>query len=137
MKTLKLANFGMQGRVGEALTPEIVIDFAAGFGTFLDRETVLVGRDTRQSSRMLRSAVIAGLTSTGCRVLDFGVCPTPMLQFCTERYGAAGAVSISGGHSPMGWNAVQLISSTGAFIEPIGADTVLDIYHGRDFERAA
>jgi phosphoglucosamine mutase len=137
MKTLRLANFGMQGMVGEALTPEIVIDFAAAFGTFLNRETVLVGRDTRQSSRMLRSAVIAGLTSTGCRVLDFGVCPTPMLQFSAERYSAAGAVSISGGHNPMGWNAVQLISSTGAFIEPVGGDTVLDIYHGRDFERAA
>ena len=122
--------------MGDALTPEIIIDFAAAFGTVLEGETVLVGRDTRQSSRMIHAAVTAGLVSTGCSVLDFGVCPTPMLQFSTSRYDASGAVSITGGHNAMGSNAIQLISASGAFIEPIGGQTVLDVYHSGDFTRA-
>ncbi|MCE9614209.1 MAG: hypothetical protein K8T26_08025 [Lentisphaerae bacterium] len=136
MRTLRLASFGIQGSTNDGLTPEIVMDFAAAFGTFLEGRSVLVGRDTRQSSRMLHSAVLAGLMSTGCDVLDFGVCPTPILQLSTQPYGAAGAVSISGGHSPMGHNALQLIGAQGAYIEPIVGETVLDIYHARDFTKA-
>ena len=136
MRTLRLASFGIQGSIGDSLTPEIIIDFAAAFGTFLEGAPVLVGRDTRQSSRMLHSAVLAGLMSAGCDILDFGVCPTPMLQFSTPRYKAAGAISISGGHSPMGNNALQLIGPRGAYIEPIVGETVLDIYHARDFTNA-
>ncbi len=136
MRTLRLASFGVQGSIGDGLTPDIVIDFAAAFGTFLERAPVLVGRDTRQSSRMLHSAVLSGLMSTGCNVIDLGVCPTPMLQFCVPEHGAAGAISISGGHSPMGINAIQLIGGRGAYIEPVVGETVLDIYHARDFSYA-
>jgi phosphomannomutase len=136
MRTLRLSSFGVQGSVGDGLTPELVIDVAAAFGTFLERGPVLVGRDTRQSSRMFHSAVVSGLLSTGCDVLDFGVCPTPMLQFSVGPFGAAGAISISGGHSPMGHNALQLIGAHGASIEPVVGETVLDIYHARDFTKA-
>ena len=136
MRTLRLASFGIQGTVGDALTPELVTDFAAAFGTFLDGGRVLVGRDTRQSSRMFQNAVVAGLISTGCDVDDFGVCPTPMLQYAVTGRAAAGAVSVSGGHSPMGCNALQLIGPKGAFIEPIGGATVLDIFHASDFTKA-
>lgn len=137
MRTLRLASFGIQGVVGEALTPEIVIDFAAAFGTFLERGPVLVGRDTRHSSPMLHAAVLSGLMSTGCDVIDFGICPTPILQFSAGPFQASGAVSISGSHSPMGYNALQLLSGRGSYIEPVVGETVLDIYHARDFSKAA
>jgi phosphomannomutase len=135
MKTFRLASFGIRGTVGESLTPEVAIDLAAAFGTFMDDGKILVGRDTRHSSPMFHSAVVSGLLATGCEVLDFGVCPTPMLQFSVEKYGAAGAVSISAGHTRMGINALTLISSNGAFIEPVGGGTVLEIYHARDFRK--
>ena len=133
MKTLRLTGFGIRGFVGDALSPEVVIDFAAAFGTFVGGGRVLVGRDTRASSRMFHSAVISGLTSTGCDTLDFGVCPTPILQFSVDRYGAVGAISISAGHTRMGWNALTLIGADGAVIDPLGGETVLDVYHARDF----
>ena len=136
MHSLRLASFGVQGSIGDGLTPEIVMDFAAAFGTFLEGRPVLIGRDTRQSSRMLHSAVLAGLMSTGCNVIDLAVCPTPVLQFSTPRFSAGGAVAISGGHSPMGCNALQLIGAQGAYIEPIVGETVLDIYHAQDFLQA-
>lgn len=135
MKTLRLASFGIRGFVGETLTPNVAIDFASAFATFVRGGRVLLGRDTRSSSPMLHSAVVSGLLSAGCEVLDFGVCPTPMLQFCVNRYDAAGAVSISGGHNEMGWNAMTLIGSDGAFLEPVGGETVLDIFHAADFDK--
>jgi phosphomannomutase len=133
--TLRLASYGMRGYVGKSLTPRVAMDFAAAFGTFVDGGRVLLGRDTRYSSPMFHSAVAASLMSCGCEVLDFGICPTPILQFSVGRYGAAGAISISGGHNQMGWNALTLIGSDGAFLEPSVGEAVLDAYHATDFLR--
>lgn len=135
MKTLRLASFGLRGVVGDSLTPELIIDFACAFGTFTDGGRILVGRDTRGSSQTIQTAVVAGLLSTGCEVLDFGICPTPILQNSVRTYSASGAVSISAGHTRMGYNALTLIGPNGAFIEPLGGEAVLDIFHARDFRR--
>jgi hypothetical protein len=35
MHGLRLSSFGLRGFAGKSLTPEVVIDFAAAFGTFL------------------------------------------------------------------------------------------------------
>jgi phosphomannomutase len=135
MNKLRLASFGIRGFVGESLPPSVVIDFASAFATYADGGRILLGRDTRYSSPMIHSAVLSGLLSAGCEVLDFGVCPTPMLQYAVNPYRAAGAISISGGHNAPGWNAVTLIGADGAFLEPFGGETVLDCFHARDFLR--
>ena len=136
MKTLRLASFGIRGFVGESLSPRTVMDFTAAFGTFLEGRRVLVGRDTRASSPMIHAAVVSGLMSSGCEILDMGICPTPMIQFCVGRFDAAGGVSISAGHTQMGWNAVTLIGQDGATLDPFGGQTVLDIFHARHFRNS-
>lgn len=133
--TLRLASFGMRGFVGQSLTIRQVMDYASAFGTFLDGGRVVLARDTRYSSPMLHAAVSASLLGCGCDVLDLGVCPTPMLQFAVKPLGAAGGVSISGGHNAMGWNSISLIDADGALLEPSGGETVLDIFHAGDFLR--
>jgi phosphomannomutase len=133
MNKLRLASFGMRGFIGESLPPELVIDFASAFARSLAGGRVLLGRDTRDSSTMIHAAVTAGLLSAGCEVLDCGICPTPMLQYAVKRYDAAGALSVSGGHTAMGWNAVTLIGPDGAFLEPVSGEAVLDSFHARDF----
>ena len=109
------------------------MDFTCAFATFVGGGRVLIGRDTRYSGPMIHSAVASSLLSAGCQVLDFGVCPTPILQFSVKPYRAAGAVSISGGHNAMGWNALTLIGNNGAFLEPVGGENVLDCFHAGDF----
>ena len=134
--TLRLASFGIRGYVGQSLTPKVVIDYACAFGTFLRGGLVLVGRDTRFSSEMLHSCVVSGLLSAGCDVIDFGICPTPMLQFAVKSYKAAGAISVSAGHHPIGWNALTLAGGDGSVLEPIGGENVLEVFHASDFLRA-
>lgn len=136
MNSLRLASFGVRGFVGRSLNPRIAMDLASAFGTYLELGTVLVGRDTRYSSPMFHSAVISSLMGSGCNVVDFGVCPTPMLQHAVSSRGANGAISISGGHSDAGWNSLSLIDRHGAFLEPVGGEMVLELYHSGDFERS-
>jgi phosphomannomutase len=136
MRPLRVSGCGLRGFVGDTLSPQVVMDIACAFGTWLEGGTVWVGSDTRDSSPMLARAVKAGLMSCGCNVLDAGVCPAPVLQQAAPRRQAAGAVAISGGHHGMGWNAVTLIGPDGALLDPVTGEGVLDLYHAGDFRRA-
>ncbi|MFT5123288.1 MAG: phosphomannomutase [Kiritimatiellia bacterium] len=137
MKGIRLASFGIRGFIGESLSPRILMDFACAFGTFNEGRRILVGRDTRYSSDMLHECVIAGLISCGCEIIDFGICPAPILQYNVQGYQAAGAISISGGHNGSGWNALTLIGNDGAYLNPQGGQIVLDYYHAANFNLAA
>jgi phosphomannomutase len=127
--TLRIASFGVRGFVGTSLTPKVAMDFAGAFAAHVNGGRVLLGRDSRGSSRMLHSAVTSSLLGAGCEVLNFALCPTPLLQFSVRPYHAAGAISISGGHNAMGWNALTFIGADGAFLDPVGGEALLDRYH--------
>src|SRR5207237_8133011 len=68
---------GVRGRVGEALTPEIIAKFAAGFGAWAlarngGKARIVVGRDSRVSGPMFQPVVLAALPFVGCVVLHIG-----------------------------------------------------------------
>lgn len=135
MSRLRVSSFGIRGFIGESLSPRVAMDFAAAFGSFNRGGTILVGRDTRFSSPMIHAAVISALMSTGCQVLDMGVCPMPMVQYTVSRLKASGGLCITGGHNTSGWNAVMLIGPDGAMLNPVGGETVLDVFHSGDFKK--
>ena len=78
---LMISVSGIRGRVGEALTPEIVDRYAAGFGAWsLARNTskeIVVARDSRVSGPMFHRVVVAALQSVGANVVDLDMAPTP------------------------------------------------------------
>ncbi|MFN0119447.1 MAG: phosphoglucosamine mutase [Blastocatellia bacterium] len=136
MKLLKISINGVRGIVGETFTPELAVSFAQAFGTYLESGRVLTGRDTRRSGPMVHAAVAAGLLSTGCEVVDLGVCPTPSLQLAIGAMGAAGGIAISAGHNPEQWNALKFVRQDGLFLNTTQAEELLDIYHQGEFEKA-
>jgi len=137
MRQLKIGTSSVRGVVGEALTPALVVNFASAFGTWCDGGPVVVGRDTRGSSTMLRSAVTAGLLATGCEVIDLGVCSTPLISFAVRELGAEGGLSITGSHNDAEWNALKFIGSGGALLNTAKGEELLDVYHTGDFRLAA
>lgn len=118
---LMISVSGMRGRVGEALTPEVVARFAAGFGAWAAGQAktprIVVGRDSRVSGPMFHRAVIAALQSVGCDVIDVGLTTTPTCQLAVEYHQAAGGLMISASHNPAEWNALKFIGPSGAFLE--------------------
>jgi len=113
MDRLMIGVSGLRGIVGRALTPEIVTRWAMAFGAFLDGGRVVVARDTRPSGEMIQHAVLAGLMSEGCTVVDCGVCPTPACSVMARELGAAGGIMISGSHNPAEWNALKFLRADG------------------------
>lgn len=110
---------GVRGRVGEALTPEVVATFAAAFGAWASRSgnrRVVVGRDSRVSGPMFTRIVHGALESVGCTVIDIGMAPTPTIQLAVEHHHAAGGLGITASHNPIEWNALKFIGPSGLFL---------------------
>ena len=111
---------GFRGKVGESLTLELVAGVAAAYGSFLREEgegdQVVVGRDTRTSGPMLERAVVAGLLSVGCRVVELGVAPTPTVLMAVADAGAAGGLVVTASHNPAEWNALKFAVGAGTFL---------------------
>src|SRR5512135_2987141 len=131
--SLKISVSGVRGIVGDSLTPDLLTRFSQAFGTYMGQGRIVVGRDTRTSGEMVRQAVVAGLLSTGCRILDLGVCPTPTVQFSVLRLSAQGGIAITASHNPPEWNALKFIGPEGLFLDGNHARELLDIYHQGDY----
>ncbi|HEV7993032.1 MAG TPA: phosphoglucosamine mutase [Gemmatimonadaceae bacterium] len=112
---------GIRGRVGEALTPDVVARYAAAFGAWSLSQggsaRVVVGRDSRVSGPMFHRIVVGTLQLAGCDVIDIGLTTTPGCQLAVEHHHAAGGVMLSASHNPIEWNALKLIGSSGLFLE--------------------
>ncbi|MFL6283375.1 MAG: phosphoglucosamine mutase [Pyrinomonadaceae bacterium] len=131
--TLKISISGVRGVVGESLTPTLLTRFTQAFGTFVGPGTIVIGRDTRTSGEMVRQSVVAGLLSSGCRVLDLDVCPVPTVQLLVRGRGARGGIAITASHNPAEWNALKFINSSGLFLAGAQARQLLDIYHQGEY----
>ena len=136
MKPLKIGITGVRGIVGETFTPELAVEFAESFGTYLDRGRILVCRDTRPSGAMIRSAVLAGLLAAGCEVVDLGVCPTPSMQLAVKWLKAEGGIAITAGHNPWQWNALKFVRGDGLYLNATQGEELLDIFHQGEFAKA-
>jgi len=107
---------GLRGIVDKDLDADIIFKYAHSFGKYLGSGRVVIGRDTRQSGKTFRKAVIRGLNSAGHRVIDLGVVPTPTVLFMVRKLKASGGIVITASHNPIQWNALKFVSSKGLFL---------------------
>ncbi len=121
-RDLMVSVSGVRGRVGEALTPEVISRFAAAFGAYLSevaggRARVVIARDSRTSGPMFVRAATAALQAVGCDVIDAGLAPTPTTLFAVRHHRAHGGVVVTASHNPVEWNALKLASASGMFLD--------------------
>lgn len=135
--TLKISISGVRGVIGDSLTPALLTRFAQAFGTYIGSSTIVIGHDPRTSSEMVKQAVIAGLLSSGCRVIDIGMCPVPTIQLHVRHHRAHGGIAITASHNPAEWNALKFIGADGLFLNSGKAREMLDIYHQGEYTKVA
>ncbi len=135
--TLKISISGVRGVVGQSLTPKLLTRFAQAFGTHTGSGTIVIGRDPRTSGEMVKQAVVAGILSTGSRVVDIGMCPVPTVQLQVRHRRAQGGIAITASHNPAEWNALKFIGSTGLFLDTGQARELLDIYHQGQYTKVS
>lgn len=132
--------FGVNGISGISnvdITPEMATRIAMAYGTSLPRESfVVTSRDTNRVSRLVKRAMIAGLTATGIHVRDLRVAPTPVNRFNVSTTRCAGGVHIQ--VSPFEPQSIQInfFNEKGINLGDSGQREIEKYYAREDFRRA-
>jgi phosphomannomutase/phosphoglucomutase len=113
LKPTIFREYDIRGIADTELQDADVHDLGRAIGAYLKRHAgrlINLGRDCRLSSDRLRNALIGGLKTSGCQVVDIGVAPTPVLYYSVFHLKADGAVMITGSHNPAEYNGFKVVS---------------------------
>jgi phosphomannomutase/phosphoglucomutase len=103
--------YDIRGVIGQDIEEDEFIGIGKGFGTYfthLAKKRIIVARDCRLSSSRIRDGVTEGLVSTGCEIVDVGICPTPSFYFAVRHLKADGGVMITASHNPPRYNGFKI-----------------------------
>ena len=78
---------------------------------------VILGKDTRRSSYMFESALVAGLVASGADAYMLHVIPTPGLAYETADGGFDCGIMITASHNPYTDNGIKLVNTEGYKME--------------------
>lgn len=103
------------------LTPSTANIIGSAFVTWLSNKkghtpqdiVIGVGMDSRISGPELKTAIIEGIVSKGCTVLDFGLATTPSMFMSTQFDSTActGAIMLTASHLPPNRNGMKFFTS--------------------------
>ena len=123
---------GIRGVVGETLTAELAYRVGQAITIVLSEQkgsapTITIGKDTRISSDMLESALMAGICAMGGSVMPFGTIPTPAVAFLTVQEEADAGIVISASHNPYEHNGIKIFGAQGYKLSDEMEEKVEDI----------
>jgi phosphomannomutase/phosphoglucomutase len=127
--------FGVRRVANEVLDPEFASLLAGSFGSLVGRR-IAVGGDTRTSTPMIKHAIIAGLLSVGCEVVDLGILPTPAVQYATRNY-FDGGIIVTASHNPPKYNGIKFVDEFGIGISEDMDIGVEELYFNKNPKRVS
>ena len=104
--------YDIRGLVDRNLTAESVAWIGRAFAAEAFEQgfrRVAVGGDGRHSTEHLREALVSGLTTGGCDVVDIGCVPTPLLYYATYALETQTGIMITGSHNPPEYNGLKMV----------------------------
>ncbi|MGQ9688989.1 MAG: phosphomannomutase/phosphoglucomutase [Desulfobaccales bacterium] len=111
MNPLIFREYDIRGRVEPDLAPEKVERLGRALGAYFRRhgaQRLALAQDCRPSSPAIAAHLAQVLVESGCRVIDIGVCPTPVLYFAIRELKAAGGVMVTASHNPPEFNGFKI-----------------------------
>ena len=109
---------GFRGRANEGLN----VDHAYKIGRFIGwyygakqarKARIIIGKDTRRSSYMFESALVAGLVASGADAYMLHVIPTPGVSYEVVDGAFDCGVMITASHNPFTDNGIKLVNKDG------------------------
>ena len=114
--------YDMRGTFGVDFDLDTVFRVGRELPGVIGAKRFLVGRDCRQTSPQVASALMAGLADGGAEVTDLGLATTPMVYFFTAEDDFDASVMITASHNPPTDNGLK-VSKRGAL--PVGYESGL------------
>jgi phosphomannomutase len=100
--------YDIRGVYGKNLFDETATAVGKAFVKVVGAKKVVVGRDARVSSPALHDALIAGLTSVGCDVVDVGMVSTDMYYYACATQQLPG-IMVTASHNPKEYNGFKMV----------------------------
>jgi len=125
---------GVRGVANLDLTPELGLRLGRAAGHVLGGHgnSVVIGRDTRRSGRMLESALAAGLCSVGTEVRLVGHIPTPGLAYLAKAHDFVAGAVISASHNPAPDNGIKFFDHRAQKLPDTVEDKIEALMSGDD-----
>ncbi|MDP1932610.1 MAG: phosphomannomutase/phosphoglucomutase [Gammaproteobacteria bacterium] len=104
--------YDIRGVVGTDLDSgsiELIGKSLASLALDAGETTLLFGADGRLTSPALKSALLRGILSTGCNVVDLGIIPTPLLYFAAYTSEWTSGIMLTASHNPPEYNGIKII----------------------------
>lgn len=100
--------YDIRGLVPQELDVDIAYRIGRALVSFLDVDTVVVGRDMRISGPDLQAELIRGITEQGADVIDIDLVSTDTLYFAVGKYDYPAGVMITASHNPAAYNGFKI-----------------------------
>ena len=108
---------GIRGTVGrDPITSEFAFRIGRALAQWLslsEKDLVLIGGDTRQSTKGLGEAMLSGLKSHNVGVVFLGVMPTPAISYLTRNSNAVLGIAVTASHNPYTDNGYKFFDRDG------------------------
>ncbi|WGL15480.1 phosphomannomutase/phosphoglucomutase [Microbulbifer bruguierae] len=105
--------YDIRGIAGEELNEPFAYQLGRALGTIAlqaGEELLLVGRDGRNSSELLRDCLVEGILESGCSAVDLGLVPSPLLYFaCAKGKNTSSGVMVTASHNPAEYNGFKVV----------------------------
>ena len=103
--------YDIRGIYGKELTLNAIGLIAKSISNLYpnDNDTIVIGRDGRNSSSEISKALIDSFLKNGKNVIDIGEVPTPLLYFAVNHLSLNSGIIITGSHNPKEYNGLKMI----------------------------
>jgi phosphoglucosamine mutase len=113
MKPILFGSSGIRGLANIDLNPALVQQVGAALATINQGGTVITGRDSRVTGKMLELALISGINAASGDVIQVGHVPTPVVAWMITQTGSDSGVAITASHNPPPYNGLKLFNNYG------------------------
>jgi mannose-1-phosphate guanylyltransferase/phosphomannomutase len=128
---------GVSGLANIDMTPEFAAKLGAAYGSTLPmHSTVAINRDLYRTSRMIKRAIISGLSSAGVNVWDLTSLPLPVARYFTRVSTALGGVHVRVSSTDSRMIDVKLMDKVGRDADRNLERKVESLFFREDFRRA-
>lgn len=120
--------YDIRGIVGREIDTMTMYALGLAIGSDIKQaklQQVVVGRDARNSSASLMTALQQGLLACGLEIIDIGEVASPILYFATHHLGIPSGIMLTASHNPPEYNGLKIVINQTSLTQ----ERIVALYH--------